>query len=128
MIIFKKTEEWYIQWQRVTMSNITSDNDWQRVITNDNERPFPQIFFFFRIREETATKHPKENSLNLEENLTLICFNIISNQFISYQFSDGKLQRNIQRSNLFHYAAIKTADERKIEFFLCNELRTEASP
>ena len=36
-IVYKKTDEWYIEWQRVT----TNDNEWQRVVqrvtTNDNE-------------------------------------------------------------------------------------------
>ena len=36
-IFYKKTDEWYIEWQRVT----TNDNEWQRVVqrvtTNDNE-------------------------------------------------------------------------------------------
>ena len=36
-IVYKKTDEWYIKWQRVT----TNDNEWQRVVqrvtTNDNE-------------------------------------------------------------------------------------------
>ena len=37
LIVYKKTDEWYIEWQRGT----TNDNDWQqmvqRVTTNDNE-------------------------------------------------------------------------------------------
>ena len=37
MIVYKKTDEWYIEWQQVTKS----DNEWQRIITsgttNDNE-------------------------------------------------------------------------------------------
>ena len=40
--------EWYNEWQRVTIS---------------------ANFSFFQIREEPTTKHPKENSLNLEEDL-----------------------------------------------------------
>ena len=40
-IAYKKTDEWYIEWQRVTTSGTTSDNEWQRVVqrvtTNDNE-------------------------------------------------------------------------------------------
>ena len=27
-IVYKKTDEWYIEWQRVT----TKDNEWQRVV------------------------------------------------------------------------------------------------
>ena len=37
VIAYKKTDEWYIEWQRVS----TNDNEWQRVVqrvkTNDNE-------------------------------------------------------------------------------------------
>ena len=83
MIVYKKTDEWYIEWQRVTKSGTTRDNKWQRVTTNDkkwqrvaqrvttnaNEWPFQLIFLFFQIKEEYTTKHPKENFLNLEEDL-----------------------------------------------------------
>ena len=37
--------------------------------TSDNERPFRLILRFFRIREGSTTKRPKENSLNLKEDL-----------------------------------------------------------
>ena len=47
--------EWYNEWQQIT----TSNNDWS----------FRLIFLFFRIRQEPTTKHPKENALNIEENL-----------------------------------------------------------
>ena len=57
------------EWQRVT----TSDKEWQRVVqrmtTNVNEWPFQLIFLFFQIKEEPTTKYPKENFLNLEEDL-----------------------------------------------------------
>ena len=83
MIVYKKTDEWYIEWQRVTKSGTTRDNEWQRVTTNDkkwqrvaqrvttnaNEWPFQLIFLFFQIKEKPITKHPKENFLNLEEDL-----------------------------------------------------------
>ena len=40
-IVYKKTDEWYIEWQRITTSGATNDNEWQRVVqrvrTNDNE-------------------------------------------------------------------------------------------
>ena len=36
-IVYKNTDKWYIEWQRVTTSDTTSDNKWQRVTTNDNE-------------------------------------------------------------------------------------------
>ena len=59
--------EWYNEWQRMT----TSDNKWQRVTTSDKEwqRVTISAIFFFQVREEPTTKHPKENSLNLEEDL-----------------------------------------------------------
>ena len=87
-IVCKKTDECcisdnerYNEWQWMTMSGTTSDNEWQRVTksdnecynerqrvtTNDNEWPFRLIFF--QIREESTTKHPKENSLNIEEDI-----------------------------------------------------------
>ena len=40
----------------------TSDNKCQRVASSANSP-------FFRIREEFTSKHPKENSLNLKEDL-----------------------------------------------------------
>ena len=40
-IVYKKTDEWYIAWQRVVQRVITSDNEWQRATTcgttSDNE-------------------------------------------------------------------------------------------
>ena len=42
----------------------TSDNEWQRATTLTILANFS---FFFQIREKATTKHPKENSLNLEE-------------------------------------------------------------
>ena len=47
--------------QRVVQRMTTNDNEWQRVTISAN--------FFFQIREEVTTKHPKENSLNIEEDL-----------------------------------------------------------
>ena len=40
----------------------TNDNQWQRVAISANSS-------FFRIREESTTKHPKKNPLNLKEDL-----------------------------------------------------------
>ena len=71
--------EWCNEWQQM----VTSDNEWQRVTTidkewqrvvqrmrlNDSEWQSRLIFLFFQIREEPATKHPNENSLNLEKDL-----------------------------------------------------------
>ena len=64
----------------MTTSGKTSDNEWQRVVqrvttsgtNSDNEWQWATIsvnFSFFQIREEPTTNHPKENSLNLEEDL-----------------------------------------------------------
>ena len=71
--------EWHNGWQQMTTSDnewqraTTNDKEWQRVVqrvtANDYEWPFRLIFLFFQIREEPTTKHPKENSLNLEEDL-----------------------------------------------------------
>ena len=44
--------EWYNEWY----------NEWQRAAISANSS-------FFRIREGSTTKHPKENSLNLKEDL-----------------------------------------------------------
>ena len=59
---------------RVTTSCTTSDNECQRVVkrvttsaTNDNEGIFWTSLFFFR--EGSTNRHPKENILNLEEDL-----------------------------------------------------------
>ena len=43
----------------MTMSDKESSNEWQQVIISAN-------FSFFQIRQEPATKHPKENSLDIE--------------------------------------------------------------
>ena len=75
MIVYKKTDEWYIEWQRVvqrvTTSGTKSDNEWQRMVqrvtTNDNEWVFRPIFFFFQ--EERTNRHPKDSPLNLDEDL-----------------------------------------------------------
>ena len=73
-IVYKTTDEWFIEWQRVT----TNDKEWQRMTTSgttsDNECqrvtiPANFSFSFFQIKEEPSTKHPKENFLNLEEDL-----------------------------------------------------------
>ena len=50
------------EWQRVTTSGTTNDNGWQQVTISAN-------FSFFQIREEPTTKHPTENSLNIETDL-----------------------------------------------------------
>ena len=44
-IVYKKTDEWYIEWQRITTRGTTSDNEWQRMKTSDNEWPFWQKLF-----------------------------------------------------------------------------------
>ena len=94
MIVYKKTDEWYIKWQPATTSGTsynewqqvvqrvttddnkwqrmtTSDNKWQRLTKNDNEWQRVVIltnFPVFRIREEPTTMNPKE-TLNIEEDL-----------------------------------------------------------
>ena len=41
-----------------------------RVTTGDNEWPFRLIFLFLKKnKKEPTTKHPKENSLNIEKDL-----------------------------------------------------------
>ena len=44
----------------------TSDNEWQRVVQRVT---ISANFSFFHIREEPTTKNPKENSLNIEQDL-----------------------------------------------------------
>ena len=51
------------EWQEMTMSGTTSDNEWQLVNISVN------FSFFFQTRDEPTTKYRKENSLNLEEDL-----------------------------------------------------------
>ena len=40
-IVYKKTDEWYVEWQRVVQRVTTNDNEWynewQRMTTSDNE-------------------------------------------------------------------------------------------
>ena len=58
------------------MSGATSDKEWQRVTKSENEwqrvtaiGQFRNFFFYFWIREEPTTNHPKENYLNPEEDV-----------------------------------------------------------
>ena len=44
------------------MSDTSSDIEWQRVAISAK-------FSFFRIKVEPTYEHPKENSLNIEEDL-----------------------------------------------------------
>ena len=50
------------KWQRVLQQVKTGESEWQQVVTLAN-------FRFLRIREEPTTKHPKENTLNTDEDL-----------------------------------------------------------
>ena len=50
------------EWQRVVQTVTTNNNEWQGVAISANSS-------FFWIREESNTKHPKENRLNLKEDL-----------------------------------------------------------
>ena len=86
-IVHKKTDKWYIEWQRVvrvstndnewqttsgTTSGKTRDNEWQEMTTNDNEWKWVVIlanFLFFSNRRGTYHYAPKRNSLNTEEDL-----------------------------------------------------------
>ena len=79
-IVYKKTDEWHNEWQRMTTNDNEWYNEWQRVVqwvkTSDNEwyNEWQRVtilpnFSFSQIREEPTTKHTKENSLNLEEGL-----------------------------------------------------------
>ena len=60
-IVYKKTDEWYIEWQRVATSGTKSDNKWykewqqvvQRVTTNDNE--------WQRVVQQVTTKRMTTN-------------------------------------------------------------------
>ena len=61
---YNGNSDWYKKSQRMT-----SDSEWQRVTTNDNELSFQLNFLFFRIKEKPTTKHSKENSLSVEEDL-----------------------------------------------------------
>ena len=47
------------EWQRVTTNDNEWYNEWQRVDISANPS-------FFRIRQKSTTKDPKENSLNPE--------------------------------------------------------------
>ena len=47
LIVYKKTDEWHIKWQRVTANGTTSENERQRVRTRDNEwQPITTIGYF----------------------------------------------------------------------------------
>ena len=70
---FKKTDERYIEWQRVTTNDNELYTEWQRVrqrvTTNDKEWQRVVIlanFTFFWIREEPTTIHPKETLWTLK--------------------------------------------------------------
>ena len=61
--------EWQRVVQRVTASGTNSENAWQRMTKRDKKCLFRLFFFFFQIRQQPSTKHLKENTLNLEEDL-----------------------------------------------------------
>ena len=82
MIVTTSDNEWYNEWERMT----TGDNQWQQITKSDNEwqgmttsgtmsdNEWQRVtiltnFSFSQIREAPTTKHPKENSLNVEEDL-----------------------------------------------------------
>ena len=77
-IFYKKIDKWYIEWQRVTTGSNEWYNKWQRVTTNNNKWQRVAIsanFSFLQIREEPSTKHPKQNSLNLQEDFEEVLLN-----------------------------------------------------
>ena len=41
MIVYKKIDDWYIEWRRITTSDTTNDNEWynewQRITTSGDE-------------------------------------------------------------------------------------------
>ena len=61
LIVYEQTGKWYIEWQRVTRSGTTNDNEWhqmitngngcykewQRAVTNKNKCSFRLIYYFF---------------------------------------------------------------------------------
>ena len=53
--------------QRVTTNDIKRYNEWQWLTTSDASGSANSSFF--GIREESTTKHPKENSSSLKEDL-----------------------------------------------------------
>ena len=62
--------EWQRVVQRVTASGTNSENEWQQMTKRDKKWLFRLFFFFFfQIRQQHSTKHLKENTLNLEEDL-----------------------------------------------------------
>ena len=70
VIVYKKPDEWHIEVQGAT----TSDNEWQLVTTNDNEWQRMAMSgisanFFFFFGRNLLNRHPKENPLNLKEDL-----------------------------------------------------------
>ena len=68
--------EWQWVAQRVITSVKTSYNKWQRMIASDMEWQWVVIstnFLFFG--EEPSNRHPKENPLNLDEDLEEEPFN-----------------------------------------------------
>ena len=69
VIVYKKTDEWYVEWQLETTSDNECYNEWQRMTTSDSEWSFRLIFLFCELREEPTTKYPKEKSLNREEDI-----------------------------------------------------------
>ena len=62
MAISDKKWHWVVGVTAIGTANV---DKWQGVVILAN---FP-FFFFFWIREEPTTKQPKENSLNLKEDL-----------------------------------------------------------
>ena len=54
------------EWQRVVQRVTPNDSEWQRMV---QRVAISANSAFCRIREESTTKHPKENPLNLKGDL-----------------------------------------------------------
>ena len=61
------------EWKRVVQRVTTNDIEWQKAVISAN---FP----FFSENKRTTTKHLKENSLNLEEDLEVGLLNLEQKQ------------------------------------------------
>ena len=68
MIVYKKTDEWYIEWQRVTTNNNEWYNEWERMTASDtaSDNKWQQIAMRERASDssgamnENDTVHFKE--------------------------------------------------------------------
>ena len=54
-IIYKKTDEWYIKWQQVIVSDTTSDSKWQRMTTSSKTNDSKQHKEWQRVVQQMTT-------------------------------------------------------------------------